>query len=78
MRMPAIRSRFRMKHFIASRISSGNGPKYQSCDGRKALLEMGRTIQCPVIAIHGDYDPHKAEGVHEPLSTVLNTFRFVC
>ncbi len=44
-------------------------------DGR--LLEMGREIRCPVVAIHGDYDPHPAEGVREPLSRVLRDFRFV-
>ena len=31
---------------------------------------MGRKIKCPVVAIHGDYDPHLAEGVREPLSRV--------
>jgi pimeloyl-ACP methyl ester carboxylesterase len=30
-----------------------------------------------VIAIHGDYDPHPAEGVQKPLSSVLRDFRFV-
>jgi len=40
------------------------------------LLERGRRIRCPVIAIHGDYDPHPAEGVREPLSSVLKDFRF--
>jgi pimeloyl-ACP methyl ester carboxylesterase len=30
-----------------------------------------------VVAIHGDYDPHPAEGVREPLSRVLSDFRFV-
>jgi len=41
------------------------------------LLELGKRIQCPVVAIHGDYDPHPAEGVHKPLSTVLKSFRFI-
>ena len=42
-----------------------------------ALLELGRQIRCPVVAIHGDYDPHPAEGIREPLSTVLSDFRFI-
>ena len=25
------------------------------------LLALGKQIQCPVVAIHGDYDPHPAE-----------------
>jgi len=41
------------------------------------LLELGRNIQCPVVAIHGDYDPHPVEGVSVPLSRVLKDFRFI-
>jgi pimeloyl-ACP methyl ester carboxylesterase len=41
------------------------------------LLKTGEKIKCPVVAIHGDYDPHLAEGVKEPLSRVLKDFRFV-
>jgi pimeloyl-ACP methyl ester carboxylesterase len=40
------------------------------------LLEMGREIIAPVVAIHGDYDSHPAEGVERPLSAVLRDFRF--
>src|SRR5947208_748840 len=42
-----------------------------------ALLWLGKQIQCPVLAIHGDYDPHPAEGVEKPLSGVLQDFRFI-
>jgi len=42
-----------------------------------ALLEIGRKIKCPVIVIHGDYDPHPAEGVYKPLSTIIRNFRFI-
>jgi pimeloyl-ACP methyl ester carboxylesterase len=41
------------------------------------LLNMGKRIECQVVAIHGDYDPHPAEGVREPLSGVLKDFRFI-
>jgi pimeloyl-ACP methyl ester carboxylesterase len=41
------------------------------------LLKLGASIQCPVVAIHGDYDPHPAAGVREPLSRVLKDFRFI-
>jgi pimeloyl-ACP methyl ester carboxylesterase len=41
------------------------------------LLELGKRIRCPVVAIHGDYDPHPAEGVRGPLSGVLRDFRFI-
>ncbi len=40
------------------------------------LLEMGKQIECPVAAIHGDYDPHPAEGVREPLTRVIKDFKF--
>lgn len=41
------------------------------------LLELGKSIRCPVVAIHGDYDPHPAAGVAEPLSHTLKDFRFI-
>jgi pimeloyl-ACP methyl ester carboxylesterase len=41
------------------------------------LLEFGKNINCPVIAIHGDYDPHPAEGVQKSLSDILRNFRFI-
>ena len=41
------------------------------------LLELGRNIRCPVVAIHGDYDPHPYQGVRKPLSRVIKDFRFI-
>jgi pimeloyl-ACP methyl ester carboxylesterase len=41
------------------------------------LLRLGENIRCPVVAIHGDYDPHPAEGVKKPLSAVLKNFHFI-
>lgn len=41
------------------------------------LLKLGKKIRCPVIAIHGDYDPHPFEGVRDPLSGVLKDFQYV-
>jgi pimeloyl-ACP methyl ester carboxylesterase len=41
------------------------------------LLELGKRVKCPVVAIHGDYDPHPAAGVVEPLSRILKDFRFI-
>ena len=41
------------------------------------LLNLGRQIQCPVVAIHGDYDPHPYQGVRKPLSRVIKDFRFI-
>lgn len=41
------------------------------------LIKLGKQINCPVVAIHGDYDPHPPEGVEKPLSLVLKEFRFI-
>jgi len=41
------------------------------------LLEQGKKIRCPVVAIHGDYDSSPPEGIEEPLSKILKDFRFI-
>jgi pimeloyl-ACP methyl ester carboxylesterase len=41
------------------------------------LLALAKDIRCPVLAIHGDYDPHPADGVNVPLGQALKDFRFV-
>ncbi|SFM48989.1 alpha/beta fold hydrolase [Methanolobus profundi] len=41
------------------------------------LLRTGFQIKCPVVAIHGCYDPHPFEGVEEPLSRVIIDLRFI-
>lgn len=41
------------------------------------LLKMGKKIRCPVVAIHGDYDPHSYLGVERPLSAIIKDFRFI-
>lgn len=41
------------------------------------LLKTAASIECPVVAIHGDYDPHPAEGVELPLRRVIKNFRFI-
>ncbi len=51
----------------------------QALELRKSgeLLKMGQKISCPVLAIHGDYDPHPFLGVRDPLSRTLQDFRFI-
>jgi len=41
------------------------------------LVAFGKKIRCPVVAIHGNYDAHSAEGVKIPLSSVIKNFRFI-
>jgi len=43
-------------------------------DGK--LLAMASGISCPVVAIHGDHDPHAADGVRLPLSRAVKDFKF--
>ncbi|HCE70832.1 alpha/beta fold hydrolase [Ruegeria pomeroyi] len=42
-----------------------------------ALLEAVCAIRCPVVAIHGDYDPRPSEGVQIPLRAALPSADFV-
>ena len=41
------------------------------------LLRLSVKITCPVLAIHGDCDPHPAQGVQEPLAANLKDFRMI-
>jgi len=40
------------------------------------LFKIAKQIVCPVVAIHGDYDSHPANGVQIPLSDIIPNFRF--
>lgn len=42
-----------------------------------ALISLATDVKCPVVAIHGDYDPHPADGIEKPLSAALSDFKFV-
>jgi len=41
------------------------------------LLRLSVNITCPVVAIHGDCDPHPAQGIQEPLAANLKDFRMI-
>ncbi|HVQ01250.1 MAG TPA: alpha/beta hydrolase [Candidatus Thermoplasmatota archaeon] len=41
------------------------------------LLAFARRVRCPVVAIHGAYDPHPYEGVERPLSNIIREFTFI-
>jgi pimeloyl-ACP methyl ester carboxylesterase len=51
----------------------------EACELRKkqVLIQMAHAVRCPVIAIHGDWDPHPSEGVNVPLSRECKDFRFI-
>ena len=40
------------------------------------LLSYAQFIICPVVVIHGDYDPHPSEGVIQPLSSIIKNFKY--
>lgn len=40
------------------------------------LLERVRRVACPVVVIHGTYDPHPVDGVRIPLKNVLSDCSF--
>ncbi len=40
------------------------------------LINLGENVMCPVVAIHGDYDPHPFEGVRSTLSRIMKDFKF--
>lgn len=41
------------------------------------LMAYAEKVDCPVVAIHGDHDPHPYEGVEKPLSNVVEDFKFI-
>ena len=40
------------------------------------FLESVARVRCPVVAIHGDHDPHPAEGVRVPLAAAVGDIEF--
>lgn len=60
-----------------SRIFQSVWPEAADLRRSGTLIAQAAHIQCPVVAIHGDYDPHPAEGVEAPLTDALNDFRFI-
>ncbi len=60
-----------------AKIFQGVWPQASKLRGSGQLLAMSRDIRCPVVALHGDHDPHPATGVGRPLSPVLKDFRLI-
>jgi pimeloyl-ACP methyl ester carboxylesterase len=57
-------------------IFFGVWPQAAALRNSGGLLRLAARIRCPVVAIHGDRDPHPAAGVEPPLSALLADFRF--
>jgi pimeloyl-ACP methyl ester carboxylesterase len=58
-------------------ICSSVWPRAAAMKTSGELLRLARQVRCPVVAIHGDYDPTPAEGVEKPLARRLELFKFV-
>ena len=58
-------------------IFSSVWPQAAAMRNSGALLAMVKDIACPVVAIHGNYDPHPADGVKIPLAGALKDFGFI-
>lgn len=50
-------------------------PEAQVMRSSGALLQILKKLQCPVVAIHGEYDPHPIEGAFLPLFHNVSCFR---
>ena len=55
----------------------GVWPQAASLRATGELLRRVAAITCPVVAIHGDCDPHPIEGVQQPLAAHLKDFRML-
>jgi pimeloyl-ACP methyl ester carboxylesterase len=58
-------------------IYSGVWPEAAAMRRKGALLPLVKRIECPVLAIHGDYDPTPVESVATPLGANLRDFQIV-
>jgi pimeloyl-ACP methyl ester carboxylesterase len=58
-------------------VHAGVWPAFEALRASGGLVALGRAVRCPVLAVHGDHDPHAAAGVRDPLAAVVGDFRFV-
>lgn len=63
---------------IGCRDDIFNGVWPAAAEMRKCgeLMQVTSKLRCPVVAIHGEQDPHPWRGVQEPLQRVLPDFTF--
>ena len=57
-------------------IFSGVWPQAAAMRASGELMQAVARVNCPVVAIHGQHDPHPWQGVKEPLERTLHQFRF--
>lgn len=52
-------------------------PQAESLRKSGKLLQLAKKIRCPLVALHGDYDPHPYQGVQQPLSRIFKKCKFI-
>ncbi|WP_016777559.1 alpha/beta fold hydrolase [Anaerophaga thermohalophila] len=52
-------------------------PEASKLRNSNELVRFADGIRCPVVAIHGEYDSHPADGVEKPLSERLPHFKMI-
>ncbi|MEO7001077.1 MAG: alpha/beta hydrolase [Ktedonobacterales bacterium] len=52
-------------------------PEAAALRRRGIFLEAADQLQCPVVAIHGEYDSHPVAGIQEPLARTVKDFRLI-
>ena len=62
---------------FASEIHATVWPEAEAMRKSGGLLDAVSAIRCPVVAIHGDYDPRPWQGVRIPLQAALPSADFV-
>ncbi len=74
----AIEESFPIPHFDLDRSTHFQKALNEVIGMRQSgeLLKEAEKITCPVVAIHGDYDPHPANGVKIPLEKCIPDFQF--
>lgn len=62
---------------VQASIYEGVWPQAAKLRENGKLLNLAKKITIPVVAIHGNFDPHPAEGVEKPLRSNLKNFKFI-
>ncbi len=60
-----------------TRVYAGVWPEAARLRSSGELLRLAGLVTCPVVALHGEHDPHPVAGVQEPLARVVRGFRMV-
>lgn len=74
---PLITENFEEDLEIRVEIFNNVWPEADKLRKNGALLNIGKFIKCPTVAIHGEYDSHPSEGVELCLQETIKDFKFI-